>query len=153
MGLKLSQKASYYNYCPLLQQLPFLKNATPWHRATLLSRSATDLFFHQRHRAAQSNTALGPRPIIIFSRHPLALNDTALLVRGEGFCSLMQFRGTPTQHLGKTSTHAPVWAFPVTFSVTLSSQIKVSRAHSASFCVQLVVQLSCFMLLVFVTIL
>ena len=48
----------------------------------------------------------------------------------------------------KTSTHAPVWAFPATFSVTLSSQIKVSRALSASFCVQLVVQLFCFMLVV-----
>ena len=46
----------------------------------------------------------------------------------------------------KTSTHAPVWAFPVTFSVTLSSQIKVSHAHLASFCVQPVVQLFCFML-------
>ena len=51
------------------------------------------------------------------------------------------------QHRGKTSTHAPGWAFPVSFSVTLSSQIKVSRALSASFCVQLVVQLFCFMLL------
>ena len=45
------------------------------------------------------------------------------------------------QHRGKTSTHAPAWAFPVCFSVTLSSQIKVSRALLASFCVQLVVQL------------
>ena len=33
----------------------------------------------------------------------------------------------------------PGWAFPVTFSITLSCQIKVSRARSASFCVQLVV--------------
>ena len=41
----------------------------------------------------------------------------------------------------------------VSISVTLSSQIKVSRAFSASFCVQLVVQLFCFMLLVFLTIL
>ena len=57
------------------------------------------------------------------------------------------------QHRGKTSTHAPGWAFLVSFSVTLSSQIKVSRALSASFCVQLVVQLFCFMLLVFLTIL
>ena len=57
------------------------------------------------------------------------------------------------QHRGKTSTHALDWAFPVTFSVTLSSQIKVSRAHSASFCVQLVDQLFCFMLLLFLTIL
>ena len=38
------------------------------------------------------------------------------------------------QHRGKTSTHAPGWAFPVSISVTLSSQIKVSRALSASFC-------------------
>ena len=36
------------------------------------------------------------------------------------------------QHRGKTSTHAPGWAFPVSFSVTLSIQIKVSRALSAS---------------------
>ena len=35
---------------------------------------------------------------------------------------------------------------------SLSSQIKVSRARSDSFCVQLVVQLFCFMLLVFLTI-
>ena len=48
------------------------------------------------------------------------------------------------QHRGKTSTHAPGWAFPVSFSGTLSSQIKVSRALSASFCVQLVVRLFCF---------
>ena len=53
------------------------------------------------------------------------------------------------KHRGKTSTHAPGWTFPVSFSVTLSSQIKVSRARSDSFCVQLVVQLFCFMLLVF----
>ena len=42
------------------------------------------------------------------------------------------------------------------FSVTFSGQIKVSRARlgrSASFRVQLVVQLFCFMLLVFLTIL
>ena len=61
------------------------------------------------------------------------------------------------QHRSKTSTYAPDWAFPVSFSVTLSSQMKVSRALSASFCVelglQLVVQLFCFMLLVFLTIL
>ena len=57
------------------------------------------------------------------------------------------------EHRGKTSTHAPGWAFPVSFSVTLFSQIKVSRARSASFCAQLVVQLFCFMLLVFLTIL
>ena len=39
------------------------------------------------------------------------------------------------QHRGKTSTNAPGWAFPVSFSVTLSSQIKASRrALSASFC-------------------
>ena len=56
------------------------------------------------------------------------------------------------QRRGKTSTHAPGWAFPVTFSVTLSSPIKVSHARSASFCVQLVVQLLCFMLLQFLTI-
>ena len=30
------------------------------------------------------------------------------------------------EHRGKTSSHAPGWAFLVTFSVTLSSQIKVS---------------------------
>ena len=53
------------------------------------------------------------------------------------------------QHRGKTSTHAPSWAFPVSFSVTLSSQ----SLPRASFCVQLVVQLFCFMLLVFLTIL
>ena len=35
---------------------------------------------------------------------------------------------------------------------SLSSQIKISRASSASFCVQLVVQLFYFMLLVFLTI-
>ena len=52
----------------------------------------------------------------------------------------------PCKHRGKTSTHAPGWAFPVSFSVTLSSQIKVSRAPSASFCVVL-------LLLVFLTIL
>ena len=52
------------------------------------------------------------------------------------------------QHRGKTSTHAPSWAFPVSFSVTLSSQ----SLPRASFCVQLVVQLFCFMLLVFLTI-
>ena len=45
------------------------------------------------------------------------------------------------EHRGKTSTHAPGWAFPVAFSVTLSSQIKVSRARSASLCVPLVVVL------------
>ena len=47
----------------------------------------------------------------------------------------VQFRPTSSKHRGKTSTHAPGWAFPVSFSVTLSSQIKVSRARSASFCV------------------
>ena len=40
--------------------------------------------------------------------------------------------GALCEHRGKTSTHAPVWAFPVSFSVTLSSQIKVSRARSGS---------------------
>ena len=63
------------------------------------------------------------------------------------------FHSPQTEHRGKTSTHGPGWAFPVSFSVTLSSQIKVSSALSASFCVQLVVQLFCFMLLVFLTIL
>ena len=53
------------------------------------------------------------------------------------------------EHRGKTSTHAPSWAFPVSFSVTLSSQ----SLPRASFCVQLVVQLFCFVLLVFLTIL
>ena len=48
------------------------------------------------------------------------------------------------KHRGKTSTHTPGWAFPVSFSVTLSTQIKVSRALSASFCVQRVIQLFCF---------
>ena len=57
--------------------------------------------------------------------------------------------GSLTQHRGKTSTHAPGWAFPVSFSVTLSSQ----SLPRASFCVRLVVQLFCFMLLVFLTIL
>ena len=56
---------------------------------------------------------------------------------------------TRSQHRGKTSTHAPSWALPVSFSVTLSSQ----SLPRASFCVQLVVQLFCFMLLVFLTIL
>ena len=58
-------------------------------------------------------------------------------------------RTTFKEHRGKTSTHAPGRAFPVTFSVTLSNQ---SLSRSASFCVQLVVQLFCFMLLVFLTI-
>ena len=53
------------------------------------------------------------------------------------------------EHRGKTSTHAPGWAFPVSFSVTLSGQ----SLPRASFCVRLVVQLFCFMLLVFLTIL
>ena len=48
-----------------------------------------------------------------------------------------------SEHRGKTSTHAPGSAFLVTFSVTLFSQIKISCARSASFCVQLVVQLFC----------
>ena len=34
------------------------------------------------------------------------------------------------KHRGKTSTHAPGWAFPVSFSVTLSSQ----SLPRASFC-------------------
>ena len=38
------------------------------------------------------------------------------------------------QHCGKTSTHALGWAFLVTFSVTLSNQIKASRMHSATLC-------------------
>ena len=61
-------------------------------------------------------------------------------------------KATQVYHHGKTSSHAPDWAFPVTFSVTLSSQIKVSRARSASFCLQLVVQLFYFMLIIFFTI-
>ena len=38
------------------------------------------------------------------------------------------------EHRGKTSTHAPGWAFPVTFSVTLFSHIKVSRALGCILC-------------------
>ena len=58
--------------------------------------------------------------------------------------SVFSSAARPAQHRGKTSTHAPGVAFPALFSVKLSSQIKVSRALSASFCVQLVVQLFCF---------
>ena len=40
-------------------------------------------------------------------------------------------RTTFKEHRGKTSTHAPGWAFPVTFSVTLSNQsLPRARLHS-----------------------
>ena len=40
-------------------------------------------------------------------------------------------RTTFKEHRGKTSTHAPTWAFPVTFSVTLSNQsLPRARLHS-----------------------
>ena len=86
-------------------------------------------------------------------RSPTAKGKGQDRVRSGYEINILRLRPWLSKHRGKTSTHAPGWAFPVSFAVTLSSQIKVSRALSASFCVQLVVQLFCFMLLVFLTIL
>ena len=93
-------------------------------------------------------------------RDSTAYRSLAWQQKHQGSPVWMQLQCTKTvlwmwqsEHRGKTSTHAPGWAFPATFSVTLFSQIKISCARSASFCVQLVVQLFCFMLLPFLTIL
>ena len=71
----------------------------------------------------------------------LYADDTAAFVIADGTnaptsCSMWKhctwIQVSRIQHRGKTSTHALGWTFPVSFSVTLSSQIKVSRALSAS---------------------
>ena len=58
-------------------------------------------------------------------------------------------RTTFKEHRGKTSTHAPGWAFPVTFSVTLSNQsLPRARLHSvySLWCSCSVLYYSCFWL-------
>ena len=39
---------------------------------------------------------------------------------------------SPQEHRGKTSTHAPGWPFPISFSVTLSSQKSPARSLCAA---------------------
>ena len=51
----------------------FFFNATPWHRAILLSRSATDLSatrWRLKKRETERHRSLGPRPILFFLTPP-----------------------------------------------------------------------------------
>ena len=57
----------------LFFSLFFFFNATPWHRAILLSRSATDLSatrWRLKKRETERHRSLGPRPILFFLTQP-----------------------------------------------------------------------------------
>ena len=57
----------------LVFSLFFFFNATPWHRAILLSRSATDLSatrWRLKKRETERHRSLGPRPILFFLSPP-----------------------------------------------------------------------------------
>ena len=65
---------------------------------------------------------------------PLITLLNTIQPRSQGSLSCFEKEPWLRQHRGKTSTHAPGWAFPVTFSVTLPSHF-LPRAVGSILCV------------------